>query len=130
MADKRMVKLVTKAHRHRALALISAAPEGYVVTIQEPTRTLDQNARLWAMLSDISAQKPLGRKHTPDDWKAIFCNACGWEVQFTEGLDGRPFPVGFRTSRMTKAQMADLISYIQAFGDEQGVRWSEPNPYD
>jgi hypothetical protein len=57
-------------------------------------------------------------------------NACGWEVQFIEGLDGRPFPQGFRSSRMTVKQMADLITYIMAFGAENGVRWSGENSYD
>ena len=93
--------------------------------IEPPKRTLDQNAKLWAMLTDISVAKPEGRKHTPDDWKAIFMNACGWEVQFVEGLDGRPFPRGFRSSQMSKAQMADLINFIQAYGDQHGVRWSD-----
>ena len=70
--------------------------------------------------------KPDWRRHTPDDWKAIMMNACGWESQFLEGLDGRPFPQGFRSSQLTKSQMSTLIDYMQAFGDEHGVVWSEP----
>lgn len=110
-----------RAQAHR---LIDAAPQGAVVNVKEATRSLDQNAKMHAMLSDVSRSKPLGRRHTPDDWKAIFMSACGWEVQFIEGLDGRPFPQGFRSSHLTKAQMGDLITYIQAFGDEHGVIWT------
>lgn len=110
-----------RAQAHR---LVDAAPQGAVLNVKEATRTLDQNAKFHAMLSDVSRAKPLGRRHTPDDWKAIFMSACGWEVQFLEGLDGRPFPQGFRSSRLTKAQMGDLITYIQAFGDEHGVIWT------
>lgn len=113
--------------RARAKKMINLAPAGYVVTIAEPKRTLDQNAKMHAMLSDIAVAKPMGRRHTPDDWKAILMNACGWECQFQEGLDGRPFPTGFRSSKMTKSQMADLITYMLAFGAEHGVRWSEPD---
>jgi hypothetical protein len=80
---------------------------------------------MWAMLSDVSCAKPQGRRHTTDDWKAIFMNACGWDVQFIEGLDGKPFPTGFRSSHMTVKQMADMITFIQAYGDEQGVKWSD-----
>lgn len=111
--------------RQRAHQLIDKAPDGFVVAVKQPTRTSDQNDKLWAMLSDISRAMPDGRRHTPEDWKCIFMNACGWEVQFIEGLDGRPFPSGFRSSRMTKAQMADLITYIQQYGDEHGVRWTD-----
>lgn len=57
-------------------------------------------------------------------------NACGWDVQFLEGLDGRPFPIGFRSSHMTVKQMIDLIEYMQAFGDENGVIWKQQLQYD
>jgi hypothetical protein len=119
------VILVSDFARDRALRIVAKAPDGYTVEIREPARTLDQNNKLWAMLTDVSVAMPMGRRHTPDDWKAIFMNACGWECQFLEGLDGRPFPQGFRSSKLTKSQMGDLINFIQAFGDEHGVRWSD-----
>lgn len=111
--------------RSRAHQLIDAAPDGLVVNVRQPKRSDDQNAKMWAMLSDISRSKPDGRRHTPDDWKAIFMHACGWEVQFVEGLDGRPFPQGFRSSQLTKSQMGDLITFIQAYGDQHGVMWTD-----
>ena len=114
--------------RSLAKRLIDAAPVDAVVNIREATRTDPQNDKMWAMLSDVSRAKPQGKRYTSDDWKAIFMNACGWEVQFIEGLDGRPFPSGFRSSRLTVRQMADLITFIQAYGDQHGVRWSEPHP--
>ena len=120
------IVLTSKFNRERAAALIHKAPDGYVATIAEPTRTLDQNNRMWSMLTDISVSMPLGRRHTPDDWKAIAMNACSWECAFLEGLDGRPFPIGFRSSKLSKSQMSTLIDWLQAFGDENEVRWSEP----
>lgn len=117
--------LTSRHARQRAATAATLAPEGYVCVIREPKRTLDQNDKMWAMLTDIAAAKPLGRRHTPDDWKAIAMNACGWECQFCEGLDGRPFPIGFRSSQLTKSQMSQLIDWLQAFGDEHGVRWSD-----
>lgn len=117
--------LTTPHQRERAKALVDKAPHGFVAEVREPKRTLEQNDKLWAMLTDISHAKPLGRCHTPDDWKAIAMNACGWECQFCEGLDGRPFPIGFRSSHLTKAQMSTLIEWLQAFGDEHGVQWSD-----
>lgn len=112
--------------RERFKRIVDQAPAGYVATVKEPTRTLDQNDKMWAMLTDISVAMPLGRRHTPDDWKAIAMNACSWECAFLEGLDGRPFPIGFRSSKLSKSQMSVLIDWLQAFGDENGVRWSEP----
>ena len=110
--------------RQRAQNVIASAPEGYVVSVEEPRRTIDQNSRLWAMLSDVAMSKPMDRMHTPEEWKCIFMSACGWEVAFLPGLDGRFLPYGYRSSKLTKKQMTDLQDFIQAWGDEHGVRWS------
>ena len=110
--------------------MVDTALTDYVVTVRPPKRSLDQNARMWAMLADIAKQCELdGRKFIREDWKCIFMRACGWDVMFLPGLsDGRPFPAGFKSSKMTVRQMADLITFIIAYGDERGVEWSEPHP--
>jgi len=125
MPSGQTIVLSNPVARERAKRLIDAAPPRAVMNVREPKRTGEQNDKMWAMLSDVSRAKPEGRRHTPEDWKAIFMNACGWEVQFIEGLDGRPFPQGFRSSRMTVGQMIDLINFIQAYGDQHGVLWSD-----
>jgi len=117
--------LRSKAQRDMAKRFIDIAPMDAVVNVREATRNADQNAKLWAMLSDISRAKPEGRMMGPELWKAVFMQACGHEVQFLNGLDGLPFPAGFRSSRLTVRQMADLISFVSAYGDRHGVRWSE-----
>lgn len=119
------------AQRGLAHKLIDAAPVDAVVTVKEATRNLDQNARMWAMLSDVSRAKPEGRMWPPETWKAAFMHSLGHQCLFAEGLDGSgPFPLGFRTSRLTVKQMADLITVIAEYGDRHGVYWSEPNPYE
>lgn len=111
--------------RRLAKHLIDRAPTDAVVTIKEGTRTPDQNSKFYAMLSDISRSKPQGRKHTPDVWKALMMKACGHQVQFALGIDGEPFPIGFRSSQLSKAQMSDLIEFMYQFGAENGVAWSD-----
>jgi hypothetical protein len=112
--------------RERAVAAILKAPKGYIASVEEPKRTLSQNDRLWAMLSDVAMSKPMGRMHTPEEWKCIFMSACGWEVAFLPGLDGRFLPYGYRSSKLTKKQMGTLMDFIEAWGSENGVVWSEP----
>lgn len=125
--------IILRGDHQRRIAhdLIDRAPVDAVVTVKEATRNLDQNARMWSMISDVSRAKPEGRKWPPETWKCAFMHALGHQVQFAEGLDGSgPFPIGFRSSRLTKRQMADLITVIAEYGDRHGVRWSEPNPYE
>jgi hypothetical protein len=121
--------LILSGNSQRSLAkqIIDRAPVNAVVTIKEATRNLDQNARMWAMLSDVSRSKPEGRHWTPETWKSAFMHVLGHQVQFCEGLDGSgPFPLGFRSSRLTVRQMADLITVISEYGDRHGVRWTDP----
>lgn len=113
---------VQRAFAH---ALIEKAPVDAVVKISAAKRSDDQNAKMWAMLSDVSRAKPEGRMHTPEVWKCLFMNAMGYETAFEMGLDNRPFPVGFRSSQLTKAQMSDLIELIYSYGAQHNVKWSE-----
>lgn len=113
--------------RRFAHELIDRAPVDAVVRVAEATRNTDQNARMWAMLSDVSRSKPEGRKWPPETWKSAFMHSLGHQVQFADGLDGSgPFPLGFRSSRLTVRQMADLITVIAEYGDRHGVQWTEP----
>ena len=114
------------SQRRFAHDLIDRAPQDAVVRVSEATRNNEQNARMWAMLSDISRAKPEGRTHTPEVWKALFMHALGHETRFEMGLSGEPFPIGFRSSRLTVRQMADLITFIAEYGDRHGVAWSDP----
>lgn len=114
------------SQRAFAKELIDRAPMNAVLTVREATRTTDQNSKLWAMLSDVSRSMPDGRRHTPEVWKTLFMHACGHAVQFEMGLNGQPFPSGFRSSKLTKGQMIDLIESIYAYGAEHSVVWTEP----
>lgn len=125
------VILCGASQRAFAKQLIDRAPVNGVVTIREATRSTEQNARMWAMLSDVSRAKPEGRHWTPETWKCAFMHYLGHQVKFCEGLDGSgPFPLGFRSSRLSVSQMADLITCIQEYGDRHGVRWTDPKLED
>ena len=95
-----------------------------VLEVKPSTRSLEQNARLWAMLTDISNQVNwYGRKLTPHDWKHVF-TASLKKQDVVPGLDGGFVVLGMSTSKMTKAEMCDLQTLMEAFGAEQGVRFT------
>lgn len=113
----------------RALAhrLIEIAPNGAVLNIKEASRTNDQNAKLWAMLSDIARAKPMGRVLSTEVWKALFMNAAGFTCTFEPTLDGQGvIPLGFKSSRLNKGEFSDLIECIYAFGAEHDIVWTDP----
>lgn len=100
-----------------------------LVTVKPKTRSTEQNARLWAMLADISKQVDwYGRKLSSEDWKHVF-TASLKKLEVVPNLDGTGFvALGMSTSRMTVAEMCDLQTLMEAFGAEKGVRFTEPQP--
>lgn len=101
------------------------APAGYVCTIQEPSRSLDQNAKLWALLTDVSEQVDwYGQKLTQEEWKDVF-SASLKKQKVVPGIDGGFVVCGQSTSKMGKKEFGDLLELIHAFGAQQGVRWSD-----
>lgn len=103
-----------------------AAGHKLQIEIKQETRNSAQNARLWAMLSDISGQVEwYGRKLTPENWKHIFTAALK-KQDVVPGIDGGFVVLGQSTSKMTKAQFSELMELISAFGAERGVRFTAP----
>ena len=124
------IRLNSVGNRAMAHRWIDIAPEGAVVNIKEANRTSDQNALMWALLSDIARAKPEGRMLPTEIWKCLFMAACGHAVRFEPGLDGEGVvPVGFRSSRLTKAEMSDVIECILEYGTRHSVAWSEPHQH-
>ena len=125
--SRALLTLANDAVRARAKAWCDALPEGTRVEFKGPVRSLDQNARMWAMLTDIATQKEhCGRRYTPDQWKVLFLHACGREVQFIPALDGTTFiPWGQSSSDLSKQEMTDLIELMFAWGAQNGVRFAD-----
>lgn len=122
---KSMFRLVHAEARRRAMETVLNAPDGYIVAVQEPTRSVDQNALLWALLTDVSEQVDwYGQRLTPTDWKNVF-SASLKQQRAVPGLDGGFVVLGQSTSRMSKQEFSDLLEIIHAFGFERGVKFRE-----
>jgi hypothetical protein len=101
-----------------------------VVEIKPETRTLAQNARLWAMLTDVSKQVNwYGRKLSEEEWKHVFTASLA-KQDVVPGIDGGFVVLGKSTSKMTKPEMSELQQLIEAFGAQQGVRFTAPEYVD
>lgn len=95
-----------------------------VVEVREETRSLAQNARLWAMLTDIAKQVDwYGQKLTPEEFKDVF-SAAMKRTKVVPGLDGGFVVCGQSTSKMTIAEMCEMQELMEAFGAQRGVRFT------
>jgi hypothetical protein len=125
MSDKQVYRITATNRRHVA-ERVANLPEGYVIKAGPATRTLEANAAMWAMLTDISKQVVWhGRKLDAESWKHIFSSSLR-KQDVVPNLDGTGFVVmGVSTSSMSKAEMSELLELIQAFGVQHNVRFSE-----
>lgn len=109
--------------RQRAAAWAMSAPINTRIEFKAPRRSLDQNARMWAMLTEVAAKVPYhGIKLSPDDWKLIFLDALKREVRMVPNLDSTGFiNLGRSSSDLSKSEMSDLMELIAEFGARNGV---------
>ena len=126
---RRTFILAHEPARQGAIQAVREAPDGYVVEIKERTRSLDQNAKFHAMLMDISQQcKWMGKALIPEQWKVLFVSghaiATGEGAEMVPGLEGEFCNIRESTAKMSKSRMCSLIEYVQAWGSNQGIRWS------
>jgi hypothetical protein len=114
--------------RQRAARWAMQAPPGTRVEFKAPKRTLPQNDRLWAMLTDVATQLTWhGVKLSAADWKLIFLDALNREVRMVPNIDGTGFVnLGRSSSDLSKDEMSDLFEVISAFGARHGVVFHDP----
>ena len=55
--SRHLITLYSPLDRDRAVKYIDAAPMGTRVLFNAAKRSLDQNAKMWAMLTEVAAQK-------------------------------------------------------------------------
>jgi len=121
-------RLATEHDRANVLQIISLLniEKPQQIEIKAETRTLEQNARMWAMLTDVSKQvKWAGEYLTPVDWKTLITAAIK-KQRIVPGLEGGLVALGESTSKMTIAAMTEVIEYLFYFGAENNVVWNDP----
>lgn len=122
-----LVTLNSTADRARAMKILAAAPAGARVEVKAVKRSLPQNDRMWAMLTDVARQLPWhGKKLTPDSWKYLFLDAIKREGTLVPNLDNTGFVnIGRSSSDLSKEEMSDLIDLIAEFGARHDVVFGE-----
>ncbi len=101
--------------------------------LRKETRTDAQNRLLHGWIGQIAKQMEwAGKKRDPDTWKrllvAAWLRARGEHVEILPALDGHGVDVVFRhTSKLTRAECADLSEFVMCWAAEHGVEWRDPS---
>src|SRR6185437_14984813 len=127
--SRALITIKGAADRLLAIRWIEQVPNGTRVEFKAAKRTVDQNSKLWASLTDVSVQlKWHGQHLRPDDWKLVFLSALKRELRIVPNIDGTGF-VNLSTSSadLSKDEMSQLIDLIAAFGAEHNVTFHDPS---
>jgi hypothetical protein len=135
MDEKRLFVLSHDLARQRAIECVSRAPAGWKVLVSPQNRSDEASARFHAMCGDVAKQATwLGKRRTPVQWKVLFvsahAHATNEETEVIPGLEGEFINIRESTTQMSQRRMLSLIQYVRAWGDQNGVHWTEPVHYE
>lgn len=124
--SKRIWKLTGEVAKKAACREILASDEGYVVTLAEPNRTLDQNSLLHPILTEISKQALwMGKKRPMLQWKTLMVSAhavaTGQPAEMTVGIEGEVVNLRESTAAMSKKRFSSLVEYVLSWCAENDI---------
>lgn len=119
--------LTSAADRAKASSWIAKAPFGTRVEFKASKRSLPQNDRMWAMLTELAEQLTWhGLRLSADDWKLVMMDALKREMRMVPNIDGTGFVnLGRSSSDLTKDEMSAMMELIAAFGARHGVEFKD-----
>ena len=121
------VTLWSQETRDKACEYIRKVPRGYRLTLQETKRSVPQNSRMWAMLTQISVQLEWhGQRYTPEQWKDYFMHCLNGGA-FMPSEDGGMIPIGRSSSKLGKQEHSLLTEIIEGFAERNGVDLMQQN---
>jgi hypothetical protein len=130
--SRALLILANQSIKAKAILWIDKAPWNTRVEFKAPRRSLPQNDRMHAMLTEIATQHLYhGIRLHKDDWKLLFLDQIKRELKqdmrLVPNLDGTGIvPLGRSSSDLAKEEMSGMIELIFKYGAENGVVFHEP----
>ena len=111
--------------RQRAIEAVKNAPDGYSVKVEEPKRSLDQNALIHPLIRQIyrHMEKNGAQKRTEQWWRDYFVAKYAGQEIVPDGDGGFVVMNKTRSSNMSKSEATEFIEWLYAFGVDIGVEF-------
>ncbi len=102
------------------------------LTIQEDTRSLDQNAMFHALIGQIAKQaQHMGATWDIEAWKRLLTHEWAKETgrqagQLVASLDGKDIvQLGIQTRKFSKQEASEFTEWVLAWGSQNGITFKE-----
>ena len=122
------INLRDERSREIAIRAVNQAEIGHCVIIHEPTRSIQQNSKLHALLHSLDGKEWAGKSRSMEEWKVLLVSAhaiaTGLPNEVITGLEGEMVNIRESTAQMSVSRLSSLIEYIQAWIDDQSEKAS------
>ena len=119
---------ITKHNRPILKMKLDETPDGWIMSLDEPKRSLAQNAEFHSLCGDIahSGFKWMGKPRTAKEWKVLLVSGhsivTGYGAEVIAGLEGELVNVREPTSKMSVKRGSSLIEYTIAFCAQNDIK--------
>jgi hypothetical protein len=116
--------ILSPHNRNLAREMVDNAPDGHILEVRPPKRSLDSNRYYWAVLGDISEQVVPGKAYEPSIWHE-YLRALFLPERMVELPDGSIKMLEPSTSELNQATFSEYVEKVVKWALEHDVKFSE-----
>ena len=116
--------ILSQHNRNVAREIVDNAPDGHILEVRPPKRSLDSNRYYWAVLGDISEQVVPGRSYEPSVYHEYF-RTLFLPERMVELPDGSIKMLEPSTSELNQATFSEYTEKVVKWALEHDVRFSD-----
>ena len=116
--------ILSPHNRNLAREMVDNAPDGHILEVRPPKRSLDSNRYYWAVLGDISEQVVPGRSYEPSVYHEYF-RTLFLPERMVELPDGSIKMLEPSTSELNQASFSEYTEKVVKWALEHDVRFSD-----
>jgi len=116
--------ILSPHNRDVAKQMVDNAPDGHILEVRPPKRSLDSNRYYWAVLGDISEQMVVGKAYEPSIWHVYFKQLFLPDLM-QELPDGSLSIVPPSSTKLTQKEFSEYLEKVVKWSLEHDVRFSE-----
>jgi hypothetical protein len=116
--------ILSPHNRNLAREMVDNAPDGHILEVRPPKRSLDSNRYYWAVLGDISEQVVPGKAYEPSIWHE-YLRALFLPERMVELPDGSIKMLEPSTSELNQAMFSEYTEKVIKWALEHDVRFSD-----
>jgi hypothetical protein len=116
--------ILSPHNRNLAREMLDNAPDGHILEVRPPKRSLDSNRYYWAVLGDISEQVVPGRSYEPSVYHEYF-RTLFLPERMVELPDGSLKMLEPSTSELNQSSFSEYVEKVVMWALQNDVKFSD-----